>query len=357
MIVLRSAARSGGVPHPADVEAVCAGRRGSIASRAAAARDVEALRAVSDDLDGLARALHGAGLRAWSIGRVISAATARIMERLWQLTLAGELAGEACLIVMGSQGRGEQILKTDQDNGVILRDGVVPRDFEPALAAFSARLIEFGYPLCPGGIMVTNPAWARTASGYGEALRRWISRPDPDALLDLAIFLDASAAAGDDALLYGVKADLFARLGDNDALLTQFARAALSFDTPLGLFGRLAVQRDGSLDIKKGGIFTIVHGLRSLALEQRIWATNSFDRLDGLAAAGVLEASLAADLSQALAALMDLRLNARLEPDAAGNLIRPAALGRMERRLLKEAFRVVRRFKNRLTYHFRLQMV
>ena len=112
-----------------------------------------------------------------------------------------ELRANSCLVVMGSEGRGEQIVKTDQDNALILRDGFAFDGLEAVTEAFTAALIEFGYPPCPGGIMLSRPLWRQPLDGFRAALRDWTHGSDPDGPMNLAIFLDAAAVAGDARLL------------------------------------------------------------------------------------------------------------------------------------------------------------
>ena len=90
----------------------------------------------------------------------------QLLARLWSLLAPAELVANSCLIVMGSEGRGEQILKTDQDNGLLLRDGFATAGLEQVTERFTAALIEFGYPPCPGNIMVSNPLWRQPLAGF-----------------------------------------------------------------------------------------------------------------------------------------------------------------------------------------------
>jgi len=104
--------------------------------------------------------------------------------------------------VMGSEGRGEQLLKTDQDNGLILRDGYeAPADLAEICQRFSAALTDFGYPECPGRIMLSNPEWRHSAAEFGQTVRRWLLMPTPESLMALAIFIDSHAVCGDATLL------------------------------------------------------------------------------------------------------------------------------------------------------------
>ena len=175
------------------------------------AQDLEALRVQAQRITRFVALLYRGGTRVGQIGKLVQALNAKLFERTWQLVAPAALLAESCLFVMGSEGRGEQLLKTDQDNGLILRDGAARstrRGGRRPAQRFSAALRDFGYPDCPGGIMVSNPAWRRSASDFAAVVRRWLLRPDPEGLMALAIFIDAHAVAGDAALLAGVRAEV-----------------------------------------------------------------------------------------------------------------------------------------------------
>ena len=166
----------------------------------------------SKDLGGLAQAakhinrlitlLHQGGTKVSLIATLVQELNARLFERTWQLIAPPDLVANSCLFVMGSEGRGEQLLKTDQDNGLILRDGyTAPANLAEICDRFSAALRDFGYPECPGNIMVSNPVWRQTASDFARMTRQWLLMPTPDSLMSLAIFLDAHAVGGDASLL------------------------------------------------------------------------------------------------------------------------------------------------------------
>ncbi|MEO5672525.1 MAG: putative nucleotidyltransferase substrate binding domain-containing protein, partial [Ramlibacter sp.] len=275
-----------------------------------------------------------------------------------------QLLADSCLFVMGSEGRGEQLLKTDQDNGLILRDGAATSETEVAEACrrFSAALRDFGYPDCPGGIMVSNPSWRRSASDFSTTVRNWLLRPDPQGLMALAIFIDAHAVAGDATLLAGVRAEVDRLVATDDALLGRFAAAIDSFPDETGSWwnrllsvGEHAKQ---TLDLKKTGIFPIVHGVRSLALREHLHATGTSKRLDALVAARRLPAAFANDLADSLQFLMGLKLKGGLaELDAEGAVsggVRTDQLSSLERDLMKDAFAVVKRFKAMVRNQFHL---
>lgn len=126
----------------------------------------------AQDLDALARA-------AAQIAQLVQQLNARLFERAWQMIAPPEVVANTCLFVMGSEGRGEQLLKTDQDNGLLLRNpdsGWTPPADLPALCErFADALARFGYPPCPGGIMLRNPDWRGTVADWAQHVRGWRS--------------------------------------------------------------------------------------------------------------------------------------------------------------------------------------
>ena len=334
-----------------------------IAVQIAQATRLDALQAAAERITRFVSLLYRGGTKVGQIGRLVQALNAKLFERTWQLVAPAALQADSCLFVMGSEGRGEQLLKTDQDNGLILREGTLVDEPQVALACqrFTQALRDFGYPDCPGGIMVSNPAWRRHEREFSAEVRRWLLRPEPEGLMALAIFIDAHAVAGDASLLAGVRAEVDQLVTADDALLGRFAAAIDSFpDASAGWWNRLLLSGEkDTIDLKKTGIFPIVHGVRSLALREHVPGTATVARLDALVAAGRLPAGLATDLSDSLHFLMSLKLKAGLaefdsERPVTGG-VQTAKLSSLERDLLKDAIAVVKRFKILVRHQFHLE--
>jgi len=314
-----------GVIDQGDILRVLADRSDIIAGRIDHADHPIALGKTVASLETMIGVLQGAGVRGRLIADLVTALNRRIFRRLYEMLAPAELQAKSCLMVMGSEGRGEQILRTDQDNGIILSDecGSLPLRQVPKIAnEFTEHLIQMGYPPCPGHIMVNNEEWRMSAREWTRRIRHWIHKPDETALLNLAIFYDAAAVAGDEGLLETVRATLFERLTDNKAFFSHFARPALSFeDQPQGP-GLLSLFRSGKrqmVDIKKAAIFPIVHGVRTLALELRLTVTSTVRRLAALADANVLDEPFARDLAESLYTLQNLRTRAQLNRRSSGS--------------------------------------
>lgn len=335
-----------------------------VATQIDRAATLDDLRAASQSLGPLLQGLHGSGVKIRFIAEMVSDLSRKIQRKLFEFVMPEDLRGRCCLVVMGSEGRGEQIAKTDQDNALILADDVAPEAVRPHAEAFTRAMLEFGYPPCPGGMMVSNPAWARTESDFRDEIRRWIVQPDETTFLNLAAFIDGEAVAGDPLLLARLRAGLFARLTDSQGFLAHFARPVLAFDTPIGFFHQILVEKGahkGQIDIKKGGIFPVVHGARALALEKHLHGANTFERIDALREDGLLDRDFAADLAEALAFLLEMRLHARLDKGAAAlegagsdNYVRADALSKLQHDALKDSLLIVKRFKEVVAHHFRL---
>ncbi|WP_232419506.1 putative nucleotidyltransferase substrate binding domain-containing protein [Paracoccus sp. N5] len=334
-----------------------------IAAEVARAGAIPDLAHAAGQVEGLIRVLHGDGVRIEIIAALVGGLNRQIFRRLWELLAPEELRANSCLIVMGSEGRSEQIIRTDQDNALILRDGFDFPGLERITESFTEALIGFGYPPCPGGIMLSRPLWRQGVQGFGAALYDWVQGSDPEGAMNLAIFLDAAVVAGDAELLAQLRARLRRILTGGDSFHARFAAAIQQFGGTAqgGWWRRLPGLRGpeaAEIDLKKLGIFPVVHGVRALALEYGLSAQPTAERLRQLAEAGRIDAGLARDLTDALHCMMGLKLASNLGQIAAGrapdNTIRPAGLGTLDRQALRDSLNIVRDFKAWLAQHYRL---
>jgi CBS domain-containing protein len=334
----------------------------AIASKAERAEDQDELQDAAADIPRLVKSLYERGVKPRFIARLVTDLNSKIIHRLFMQMAPPAMAAEACLIVMGSEGRGEQLLRTDQDNAIIFRDGhPPPAEFQQVAAAFPQGLIKLGYPPCAGNVMTSNPEWAKSLSAFREDMFRWIHQPSPEGFMALAIFFDARAVAGDESLLLLLKNHITQLIHGQETIVRHFARVILTFPTPLGLFNRFVLEKGphaGTLDIKKGGIFPVVHGVRSLALEHGLTETNTIGRLQILSGQRPLGREFTADLIEAFDFMSMLRLRVQLKQledgVAISNSVRPSRLNRLDRSLLRDSLGVVKEFKSLVTLHFRL---
>jgi CBS domain-containing protein len=334
-----------------------------LVARIEAADSVVALHEPAEGILEAVRALERQGAHPRHIARLVSELNLQLMRKLFGLLVPAELADQVCLIVMGSEGRGEQIFRTDQDNGLILCDGADERAARDFALRYAEALLQFGFPPCPGRVMLNNPQWCKPLRAWLSDIDQLALQQHPDALLQLSILSDASVVSGDASLLDSVRDHLSEALRGQPARLAHFARATLAFATPLGLFAHFVLARgpDGEgLDIKKGGIFPIVHGVRCLALEAGIRETNTWNRITSLARLQRFDAEFADDLGEALEVMSGFRLHRQLaqaKPGLDANVLNPRQLDSLERELLRDALRVVDTFKRFVSHHFKLHLL
>lgn len=320
----------------------------------ARASSIEELALASNKQRQLVESLLSRGVRTRFVMELISAVNEQIIEKAFELVVPPALHDHCCLIVLGSEGRGEQILKTDQDNALIIKDGLEWHQCQPVMNQLSHTLLQLGYPLCPGKVMVNNPKWVKSQSAWKHTLTEWVKAASPERVMDIAIMADAHAVAGNTDLLAPVKAHLHQLMADQELILTEFTRPALNFSVPLTLLGNVKHSKSG-LDIKQGGIFPLVHGIRALSLEHHIAVNNTFERIEALVKQKVLEQETGDNLSEALKQFFKLRLAQQLSNQHSANTLDLKQLDRAERDLLRHSLHVVKKFKQWLGYHYQIR--
>ena len=330
--------------------------------RLRAATDLDALARAAAQMNDMIRRQYRGGTRVALLARLVQDLNGRLFEQAWQLIAPPELVQNSCLLVMGSEGRGEQLLKTDQDNALLLRDGYVAPDDLPAICArFSEALARFGYPPCPGHVMLSNATWRGTVQDFARRVRKWLVLPEADSLINLAVFMDAHAVCGDAELLASLRRQVFGMLADDDAMMSRFAAVVDAFGDGTRWWRRMLGGGEANLNVKKAGMFPLVHGVRSMALAERIDATSTEARIRALHEAGALDAETAQELTESLHFFMGLRLKAGLDEMDRGKPVSGkvdlAGLTPLERDLLKDALAAVRRFRAQLRLRFRLGAV
>lgn len=330
-----------------------------IESKIKNAKSVEDLKSASKDFIDIIVSLQAKGVKIHHISNLIGQLNTKIYQKLFSLVLPENLQKDACLFVMGSEGRNEQIFKTDQDNALIVRDGVDVEQYRPYMQQLTEDLIYLGYPPCDGNIMVSNPYWCKSFSAYQDSVIRWLNNnQDMKNFLDLAIFVDSFAVAGDKNMLIDLKDFLYSK-SNNDIFMAYFAKATTTFETPTTISSFMGKQN--LINIKKAAIFPIVHGIRSLSLREKIKETTTVKRIRILEQKKVLEHDKAAELIEAFEIANNLRLKNQLETyqktKSISNEIDVNALGKIERDLLKESFKIVNDFKKFISYIYKLDKI
>ena len=332
------------------------------------AETLEELKEASHSFIKIIKSLNAKGVKIEFISKLINQLNKKLLDKLYKLLAPKELIGKSCLVVMGSEGRAEQILRTDQDNALIISDdcSISEEKLREFTHLFTETLVDFGFPRCEGNIMVSNPYWCRSQSDFKELIYEWVNNPSGDNFMNIAIFYDALCVSGDIEIIKELKNYLFKISSNSQSFYTNFARVINSFDVPLGFFdGFVFNSKDekhkDEIDIKRGGIFIIVQGIRSLSIQNRVLNTNTIKRINSLKELKVLDDESAKELIMAFNILNSLKLKASLEKldkkEKIDNFVNPNRLTIMEKDLLKESFKIVNKLKKRLENHFKLNYV
>lgn len=335
------------------------------------AKSVDELALLHRKVQELVAYLVGRGARIAELVRLVAHLNDRLLVRLIVLQRQqdfADLPAGFAFVVLGSEGRGEQTLATDQDNAILL-DNALDADQRERVRAFAEALIKdllaIGVPPCPGGIMAHNAAWQRSLADWQRVLDDWLAVPSPENILHASMVFDLRTLHGDPGLELRLREYIVARVAGNSALLVHLAANVMRFVPPLGWFGRIKSERQGehrgAVDLKKAGIFAISEGVKLLALESGDFSGGTRERLQRLKQAGVMAEGEANDLQAAYDTLVFLRLRGQLEALDAGrvpsNHIVLAQLNRMEYGRLRLALEGVRNFQEFLRLRFQLDLI
>ncbi|PTD97470.1 signal transduction protein [Pseudothauera lacus] len=335
------------------------------------AASADELKALHRKVEELVVHLVGTGVATRDLVQTVAHLNDRIVARLIDLVRAARhpgLTGRFAFVVLGSEGRQEQTLVTDQDNAIIHADDLDAGELE-GLKAFSIDLIDtligIGVPPCSGGIMAKNDIWRRSLGDWKKVLDKWLTTPTPDNILSGSMFFDLRTLYGDPSFERELKGHITERLRANKIFLARSAANVVGFKPPLGFFGQIVAERKGEhggcIELKKAGIFAITEGVKAMALEAGIVDGGTRDRILGLAAAGILRQQQAEDVAAAFDFLVSLRLKAQLLALEQGrtptNYLPLDHLNRIEKGRLKLALEEVKTFQGFLRSRFQLSQM
>jgi len=302
------------------------------------------------------------GAKAQNINNFVTAITDAILEKLIKFAIQeiGQPPVKFAFMVMGSEGRKEQTLKTDQDNAIIFED--VNEEKLESVNAYFLKLGEHvcnmldktGYDFCKGNIMAKNPKWCQPVSIWKKYFKEWIYNASPETLLKTSIFFDFRFGYGDISLVNDLRASLFDFLGNRKVFFRYMAENTSHFRVPIGFFGNFIVESKGkfknTFDIKRP-MMLVVDFARIYALQHKIAATNTIERLELLYKKNAISESDYSDISHSYSYMMNLRfinqihgiINEGRDPD---NNINPKKLSRIEQQTLKEIFKKIEKRVN-----------
>ncbi|MBM4181655.1 MAG: CBS domain-containing protein [Betaproteobacteria bacterium] len=334
------------------------------------AMDLDTLVRASEDIRQLGHNMMAQGVAAEQLTQILSTLNDLLTQRVIELECSAtkDCRYAFCWLAFGSEGRLEQTLSTDQDNGLIFTvpEGETPDQVRACLLPLAERinraLDACGFPLCKGEIMAMNPKWCLSLDEWKTCFARWIDSGDPESLLNASIFFDFRPLLGQEKLAEELQTWLLAKTVATPRFLHQMAANALRNRPPLGLVRDFVVDGEGdqanTLDLKLNGTTPFVDAARVFALATGVAATGTAPRLRGAAPKlNIPESEVEAWLSSFFFIQM-LRLNGQHEEMQAGkamdNRIDPEELNDLDRRILKESFRQARKVQARLALDYKV---
>ena len=316
----------------------------------------------------LIRTLVSSGAKADNLTHFITTVSDAILKKVMGFTLdrMGTPPAKFAFMIMGSEGRGEQTLKTDQDNAIVFED--VPKGRLKEVGDYFLKfgetvnnlLNQAGFAFCEGGVMAKNPKLCQPLSVWKTRFSDWIHAAEAEDLLHASIFFDFRLGHGDGSLVNSLRQHLFDSLRDWAGFFWHLSENALHFKPPLGFFRNFVVESKGEhrdkFDIKSA-MTPIVDFARIYALRHKVDETNTLKRLSHLRLREVISQQEYEELEKAYSFLMQLRLvrqvtaiiDEKKKPD---NYINPKSLTRIEQRMLKEIFARIENFQKKLEVDF-----
>jgi CBS domain-containing protein len=331
------------------------------------AKDLAALQGCSRDIRSMAMTMMGQGVAADQLTHLISTLNDLLTLRIIELTHDEFELPQVkwCWIALGSEGRYEQTLSTDQDNGIIFDvDGKdaeqVRKSLLPFADAVNRKLDACGFPLCKGGIMAGNPEWCLSLEEWRAKFSKWILAPEPKALLNASIFFDFRPLYGDEELSDSLRDWLLDSSGKATLFLRLMTENALQCQPPLGMIRDFVYDNNKdfphTIDLKMHGSRPFVDAARIFSLANRVAVTSTAQRLRGAAEATNLGADVEA-MIDGFYFIQMLRLRHQHDlngSDAGANRINPDDLNELDRHILKEAFKQARKLQDKLRLDYRL---
>ncbi len=314
------------------------------------------------------RSLINSGAKSRNVTRMITTISDAILKKLigFALDELGEPPVPFVFMILGSEGRKEQTLKTDQDNAIIYEDvdESEEEDVKRYFLTFGEKvctwLDQAGYAFCEGGIMAKNPDLCQSLSAWKQNFSDWIYKAEAEDLLQASIFFDFREGYGETKLTDDLRHFLFESLAGWSGFFRHLTENALCFRPPLGFFRNFIVESEGkhqdAFDIK-GAMQPIVDFARIYALKHQLEETNTQERLYQLYLKEVLTSQEYNELDKAYSFMMQLRfirqytvvLEENAKPD---NYINPKKLSRIEQTMLKEIFKRITKFQTKLEVEF-----
>ena len=331
---------------------------------------VETLAGLRSDIRLLVDRMLAHGASSTQITHIVTLLNDHTVCRVIELTLEemGDPGIPFTWLCFGSEGRREQTLHTDQDNGILFEaesaseSAAIRERLLPIAREINQRLAQCGFTLCKGNIMAGNPELCLSREEWSRRFAGFVLEATPENLLGSTIYFDLRAIWGPDEGCEQLREELLGRIANNSLFQRMMAENALRHRPPVGRFRDFVVARSGAdkdtLDLKVQGLTPFVDGARLLALANGISAVGTLERLRALITKGVIEALDGAAYEEAYHFIQQTRmqqhqLQARDELPYS-NRVDPDHLNHLDRRILRESFRQAQRLQSSLAMRYQL---
>ncbi len=271
-------------------------------------------------------------------------------------------------LAMGSQGRSEQLLHTDQDNALLFED-VAEASFAETQKYFlelsrhiTVGLHTIGYAYCPADMMASNPKWCQSLSGYKKMTAKWITSPGPDEVLLSSIFFDYNRSYGDKELVAALSTYIFNTVEKYPIFLSHLAKSALMNPSPTGFFRQFLVEQDGEhkdfFDLKQRALMPLIDAARVLILAHNVTGiSNTWERFEKLAELEPNNIEIFMACSYASKALLRFRTKQGLQHNDTGRYISLEQLNKEEKMKLKRTFKTIKEIQELLNVRFMVSRI
>ncbi|GLB50076.1 DUF294 nucleotidyltransferase-like domain-containing protein [Neptunitalea lumnitzerae] len=266
---------------------------------------------------------------------------------------------------LGSHGRKEQLLVTDQDNALVFED--VPEDkYEEVKKYFlilatkvNILLNKVGYEFCPADMMARNPKWCQSLTEWKTQFSHWIHHVDNEDILYSSIFFDFNRTYGNKEIVKELSDSIFSATEYNPLFFTLMGRSALQNPSPLGFFRQFLVEQDGEhkdmFDIKARALMPLIDGARILILSHKIKSVNNTaERYERLAELEPANKDFYLSCSYAVKALIKFRTKHGLLYHSTGRYIVLKELTKEERLKLKRCFKTISELQELIKIRFKV---
>ena len=268
-----------------------------------------------------------------------------------------------CWLSLGSEGREEQLLRTDQDNAILFADSREDDHRQKTLLKVAEKvnqvLLDCGFIECPAEIMARNPNYCRSLQSWEHYFSQWIQSPDPKALMNSTIFFDFRSAWGGESLTQQLRSFLSEMINKKEIFLNHLAGNAIQNPPPLGFFKQFLVEKGGThnneFDIKKRAMMPLSDAARVLCLQYGILdIQNTTNRFKKLSEVDGKNKELYLECGEAYGILMKIRAKYGLKYQSDGRFLDMAQMNKLEKHLLKSTFIPIKEIQRLLEVRYQL---